>query len=184
MQSIVTDLVDPDVSKAIQFAIECHKDIKRKYSGLPYVVHPIRVALMVAQYPGATKAMVMAALLHDVVEDCGVTNRQLGEMFGHPISDMVWRLTNNRKVDSTWDRRSRKQANIDRLAKEPHNVQVIKLFDRLDNVSDLASIPDRNFARVYAEETRLLIQAIGHANPDVAEQILVLCDSIQGGSAS
>ena len=61
------------------FAIEAHGDQRRKYTGEPYVVHPIQVADILEKEVEATTEMLAAAILHDVVEDTPVTLRDIKE---------------------------------------------------------------------------------------------------------
>ena len=67
----VTIVMSEFVHKAYQFAKKSHEGQKRKYSGEPYINHPVEVMQIVSTVPH-TEEMLAAALLHDVVEDCGV----------------------------------------------------------------------------------------------------------------
>ena len=72
------------IIKAAQFARKAHGGQKRKFSNEPYIHHPARVAARAMLLPETTEALVCAAWLHDVVEDCGVSLQTLTEVFGPP----------------------------------------------------------------------------------------------------
>ncbi|MEP6791451.1 MAG: HD domain-containing protein, partial [Ramlibacter sp.] len=89
------DYVDPadieQIRKAYRFADEAHLGQIRA-SGEPYITHPIAVAAQCAEWKLDAQAL-MAALLHDAIEDCGVTKPELIERFGAPVADLVDGLT-------------------------------------------------------------------------------------------
>src|SRR4051794_24416726 len=74
--------------KAIQFAIECHHGQYRKGSSAPYISHPMAVASLVMDY-GGNEDQVAAALLHDVIEDCGVSETEIDARFGNMVARIV-----------------------------------------------------------------------------------------------
>ena len=79
------------VRRAYRFADEAHLGQLRN-SGEPYITHPIAVAAQCAEWKLDAQAL-MAALLHDAIEDCGVTNPELIERFGAPVAELVDGLT-------------------------------------------------------------------------------------------
>ena len=78
--------------RAIQFATEAHGDQARKYCGSPYITHPIAVAKIVESVEH-TEEMVVAAILHDVVEDTPVTIDEIETEFGPVVAELVHFLT-------------------------------------------------------------------------------------------
>ena len=76
-----------DVRKAYRFADEAHLGQMRK-SGAPYITHPIAVAGLCADWKLDAQA-IMAALMHDVLEDCGITKIEMAERFGMGVADLV-----------------------------------------------------------------------------------------------
>lgn len=91
LDNILFYSTSPLVRKAINVCIDSHAGQFRK-SGIPYAVHPICVACIIAYY-GAKEAMICAALLHDVIEDTAYTMSELEEEFGHDIASLVDALT-------------------------------------------------------------------------------------------
>ena len=75
------------VRRAYKFADEAHLGVTRR-SGEPYITHPIAVALQCTEWKLDSQAL-MAALLHDVMEDCGVTKTDLLEKFGPTVAELV-----------------------------------------------------------------------------------------------
>ena len=160
------------ILKAAQFAREAHKNQRRKYSGRPYIEHPGRVAARVAIHPCATETMVIAAWLHDVVEDTGVELTEISDLFGAEVAALVGELTNPSKGSSA-PRRERKAQDRDQLAQASREAKIIKLLDRIDNLNELAGAPSE-FASTYSEESRLLAEAIGDADYNLKQELLAM----------
>jgi (p)ppGpp synthase/HD superfamily hydrolase len=149
------------VEKARVFATAAHAAVgqKRKYSGEDYIVHPLHVATVVAE-AGGTEVQICAALLHDVLEDTQVTEQTLRVEFGNEVTDLVVWLTNVSKTTCpTANRKTRKAADRDALAKAPAEAQTIKLADLISNtVSIVAEDPD--FAKTYIPEKKELLEVL------------------------
>lgn len=155
--------------QATTLATVAHSKQVRKYNGEPYVLHPLRVAVMVCSTPDWTEDMFIAAILHDVVEDTPVTLEEIRQQFGENVARIVDGLTN--KIPKSVPRAERKKLEAERLSRESHDVQVVKLCDRLDNVSELDTIGDEQFTRTYAEETKHLVDLIGSSSEELAKEI-------------
>ena len=98
------------IKRAAEFAAKAHEGVVRKGSHLPYIVHPIEVAMMVSVMTDDVE-VIAAAYLHDVIEDANVTYEKLEEVFGRRVADLV--QTESEDKSRTW--KERKQATIDRL---------------------------------------------------------------------
>ena len=96
---------------AASFAAKKHKDQKRKGSdGEPYINHPIEVANLLTNVGGVNDPdMIIAALLHDTVEDCGVSFEEIEEKFGTVVADYVRELTDDKSLPKA----ERKQLQIE-----------------------------------------------------------------------
>ena len=148
------------VRKAQVYAMAAHAAVgqKRKYTGEPYIVHPAEVANIVASVPGATPDMVAAAWLHDVIEDTGCTFTDVHMAFGIDIAVMVnWLTDVSRPEDG--NRARRKAIDREHTAQAPAEVQTIKLADLISNSRSIMQ-HDPEFARVYLEEKRLLLEVL------------------------
>jgi guanosine-3',5'-bis(diphosphate) 3'-pyrophosphohydrolase len=148
------------VEKARVFAMAAHASVKqlRKYTNEPYWVHPQEVAKMVSELPNASKAMVAAAHLHDVVEDTGVTIEIIESEFGEEVATMVRWLTDVSKPEDG-PRWYRKKLDREHTAQAPAEVQSIKLADLISNSRSIMTY-DPKFAKVYLEEKRMLLEVL------------------------
>lgn len=158
----------PKIKEAIQCASNYHQGQLRK-SGIPYIVHPICVACIVAFY-GGDETMICAALLHDAVEDTHCTIEDVGQNFGWEIAHLVDALTkiveireeelgkisNEKLVASALSFRKMLLASIKDI-----RAFVIKICDRLHNMLTLDVLPQHKQVRI-AEETLLVYAPIAH----------------------
>jgi len=149
------------INKALQFASSAHSGQVRKYSGEPYINHPIAVAKIVGSIPHDTN-MIAAALLHDVVEDCGVSLRQIEQQFGTDIATLVENLTDVSKPEDG-NRSVRKAIDRAHLANASSRAASIKLADTIHNSEDIIK-NDPKFAKVYMVEKKLLLNVISHGD--------------------
>lgn len=152
------------VERAKVFATAAHAAVgqTRKYTGEPYVVHPMEVASLVESV-GGTEAMVAAALLHDVLEDTGVTVDVLEEQFGSEVADLVLWLTDVSKPGDG-NRSTRKALDRQHSAAAPAAAQTVKVADLISNSRSIVA-HDPGFAKVYLEEKRLLLEVLTRADP-------------------
>jgi len=141
----------------LKFATKAHGDQKRKYTGDPYIVHPIAVANIVKTVPH-TDEMIAAALLHDVVEDTPVTLQEIKDTFGSKVAELVDWLTDVSKPEDG-NRKTRKAIDRDRLAKAPADAQTIKLADLINNTESIVA-NDPSFAKVYLLEKKDLLKVL------------------------
>lgn len=158
-----------DVQKALDLSIKAHIGQTRK-SGEPYVVHPILVATITAYYSN-DEHMVIAALLHDVVEDTPTTLEDINEQFGKDVAHIVDGLTkiteirehelapfgdDSKLLISALTFRKMLIASIDDV-----RVMVVKLCDRLHNMLTLEALPLEKRKRI-SEETLVVYAPIAH----------------------
>ena len=149
------------VRQAYRFADQAHLGQMRK-NGEPYITHPIAVAQLCAEWKLDAQAL-CAALLHDVLEDCGVSKPELTERFGAAVADLVDGLTKLDKL--AFDSREQGQAESFRkmLLAMARDVRVIliKLADRLHNMRTMGDMPRHKWARI-ARETLDIYAPIAH----------------------
>jgi len=132
---------------AISFAALAHADQRRKYSGEPYICHPIEVMQTVRSVTH-TEEMLIAAVLHDVIEDTPVTELEIGRRFGDDVLRLVVELT---EPVIEGNRATRKAAEVERLASISGAAQTIKYADLISNTVSIVRY-DRGFAKVYLQE--------------------------------
>lgn len=153
--------------KAMMFAREVHKDQVRKYTGNPYVDHLAEV-VGIAMSVGWCAPLIhpdkfmSVCWLHDCIEDHGVTYRQLLKDFGLDVAHGVLLLSDLEEGN----RAERKAASRERLSKAPGWIQTIKCADLISNTSSIVK-HDPDFAKVYLEEKRLLLEVLTEANHDL-----------------
>ncbi|MDB5879427.1 MAG: bifunctional (p)ppGpp synthetase/guanosine-3,5-bis(diphosphate) 3-pyrophosphohydrolase [Variovorax sp.] len=142
-----TDLV----RRAYRFADEAHLGQLRN-SGEPYITHPIAVAAQCAEWKLDAQAL-MAALLHDAIEDCGVTKSELIERFGAPVAELVDGLTKLDKLQFNTREENQAESFRKMLLAMARDVRVIlvKLADRTHNMRTLADAPREKWARISGE---------------------------------
>ena len=149
------------VRKAYRFADEAHLGQLRN-SGEPYITHPIAVALQCAHWKLDAQAL-MAALLHDAIEDCGVTKPELIERFGAPVADLVDGLTKLEKLEFNTREENQAESFRKMLLAMARDVRVIliKLADRTHNMRTLGDVPRSKWARI-SRETLDIYAPIAH----------------------
>jgi (p)ppGpp synthase/HD superfamily hydrolase len=130
------------IDTAIDWARTYHGEQVRA-SGEPYYSHPLAVAGMVAEYLPKTDVIV-TSILHDIVEDTEVTVEMVADTFGGRIAQMVDRLTRDRP-DGT--KLSVEEILINANEAGDFEVIVIKLFDRIHNLSTLKAKPEAKIAK-------------------------------------
>ena len=149
------------VRDAYRFADEAHLGQFRA-SGEPYITHPIAVAGLCAEWKLDAQA-IMAALMHDAMEDCGITKIQLIERFGAPVADLVDGLTKLDKLQFSTREESQAESFRKMLLAMARDVRVIliKLADRLHNMRTMAAMVAEKRSRI-ASETLDIYAPIAH----------------------
>jgi GTP diphosphokinase / guanosine-3',5'-bis(diphosphate) 3'-diphosphatase len=150
-----------NVRKAYRFADEAHLGQIRN-SGEPYITHPIAVAQQCAEWKLDAQAL-MAALLHDAIEDCGVTKPELIERFGAPVAELVDGLTKLEKLEFNTREENQAESFRKMLLAMARDVRVIliKLADRTHNMRTLGNAPRSKWARI-SRETLDIYAPIAH----------------------
>jgi len=142
--------------EALAFAKKAHEGQVRKYTGEPYVTHCIAVSEAVAAHVDDEDAIV-AALLHDTVEDTDVTLEEIVEKFGERVAEYVWYLT--KPPVFVGNRAVRKMHDRNRLKLAPEIVRFIKVMDVWHNYSTIREY-DPKFYETFREEVRDLFYVI------------------------
>ncbi len=143
---------------AYRFATKAHGNQLRKYTGEPYIHHPIEVAKLVASVTNDCQ-MIAAAFLHDVLEDTDLTFDELRDVgFGFPIAALVLELTDISKAEDG-NRKIRKRIDLEHLASASINAKTIKLADLIHNSKSILEY-DSKFAKVYMREKADLLDVL------------------------
>lgn len=149
------------VERAYAFAAEAHRE-HRRLSGDPYITHPFAVANILADLEQDPKT-IAAALLHDVIEDAGVSREQLAELFGDEVAKLVAGVTKLSQL-SFVSREERQAENFRKMfvaMGEDFRIIIIKLADRLHNMRTLQHLPPTKQSET-ALETREIFAPLAH----------------------
>lgn len=133
---------------AINFATIKHTNQKRKYTGEPYVSHCISVAKILVD-SGCEEPCIIAAILHDTIEDTQTTYEELENNFGTVIAQLVRELTD--PPLSAGNRATRKQITRERLRSASWYAKTIKYADLIHNIESITE-HDHKFARTFLDE--------------------------------
>ena len=131
------------IKKAYEFANLAHGD-QRRVSGVPFILHPTSVACILAEMGMDTDSLV-AALLHDTVEDTKVTLKEVEEAFGEEVARLVDGLTKISKIQYT-DREEQQAENVRKMLMAMSNdirVIIVKLADRLHNMRTIECVKEQ-----------------------------------------
>lgn len=136
-----------DLTNAFEFMAEVHAGQFRKEPGpsgvvLPYAPHPSEVLKQLWFWGTIDYSMAVAALLHDVVEDCGVLPAEIEEEFGVEVVDLVVELTHDKEKET-------KEEYLTGFKRKSHRALIIKLADRFCNVKDF-NLTNPDYAHKYA----------------------------------
>ena len=163
------------LEKVYQFAKNAHGSQRRKFVDEEYINHPVRVMETCQQY---TKSIPVsaAALLHDVLEDTAVTAEELSDFLKTVMPNaealktmlLVKDLTDiyTHAAYPDWNRRVRKNKEVDRLSKAHPDAQTIKYADIIDNAESIAGSGD-DFASKFLFECRNLLKKMTAGNADL-----------------
>ena len=144
------------IQKAFDFANEAHKGVRRR-SGEPYILHPIAVAKIVVSNIGLGYKSIVAALLHDVVEDTEYTVEDLSNLFGEKVATIVEGLTKIKTVLDNEDKAEKKSMQAENFKRilltlnDDVRVVLIKLADRLHNCRTIEFMPEHKRDKILSE---------------------------------
>ena len=148
------------ILKAAHFSAQKHSTQRRKDEDeSPYINHPISVALAIAQIGGVDDPEILAAaLLHDTLEDTETTPEELEAEFGKKVCDYVLDVTD----DKTLPKHERKRRQIEHAKKISKGAALIKLGDKISNVTDVTNNPpadwDINRRKQYLDWAEKVIE--------------------------
>ena len=144
------------IQKAFEFANEAHKGVRRR-SGEPYILHPIAVAKIVVSNIGLGYKSIVAALLHDVVEDTDYTVDDIRSLFGDKVATLVEGLTKIKTVLDNEEKAQQKSMQAENFKRilltlnDDVRVVLIKLADRLHNCRTIEYMPEHKRDKILSE---------------------------------
>jgi guanosine-3',5'-bis(diphosphate) 3'-pyrophosphohydrolase len=131
------------VLRALAFAADKHRFQKRKdTAGTPYINHPINVALTLMEIGGETNEdLLVAAILHDTIEDTQTIPEEIEQQFGQTVLDIVLEVTD----DKSLPKEERKKLQVLNASKKSEQARKLKLADKICNVTDIIHHPPGNW---------------------------------------
>ncbi len=124
--------------QALSFAAYKHRHQRRKDNSTPYINHPIAVANILLNEAGVTdETVLIAALLHDTVEDTETTFEEIERQFGKAVREIVAEVTDDKSLLKA----VRKQQQIDHAAGLSDRAKLVKLADKTANLRDVVASP-------------------------------------------
>lgn len=120
-------------AKAVAFAAYAHDGQNRKGTALPYIVHPMEAAAIAATMTNDPEVLA-AAVLHDVIEDCGVSENEIRVRFGRRVAQLVRAESEEKEADAQASWQKRKLRTVNRLLAAPRDVMILALSDKLSNL--------------------------------------------------
>lgn len=132
------------VLKAAQFAAHKHKDQRRKDAAAsPYINHPLALANILREEGEVEDAVVIvAALLHDTIEDTETDYDELRGQFGDEVAEIVAEVTDTKWLKKT----SRKRLQISKAARASNGAKLVKLADKISNLRDIIASPPSDWS--------------------------------------
>jgi (p)ppGpp synthase/HD superfamily hydrolase len=155
------------VLAAARFAAEKHASQKRKgAAGIPYVNHLLEVADLIASHTdGSDTNLLVAALLHDVVEDTPVKMDEVEERFGADVAGLVAEVTDDKSLPKA----TRKALQVATAPRKSPRAQLIKLADKISNLRSILSSPPEDWTferkRQYFDWARQVIDGLTQPEP-------------------
>lgn len=173
--------------RAACFAAQRHRQQRRKdVAATPYVNHPLEVALILAQAGVEDVDVLVAALLHDTIEDTETNAHEITQRFGERVSGFVLEVTDDKRLPKA----ERKRRQVESAPGKSDGAKMIKLADKIANLRDLSKSPPRWTAdrmgayRLWAHE---VVSGCRGVNRQLDEWAAELCGPsatplTQGGS--
>jgi GTP diphosphokinase / guanosine-3',5'-bis(diphosphate) 3'-diphosphatase len=153
---------------AATFAAERHRDQRRKgKNASPYINHPLALAHLLAERGERDPTLLMAALLHDTVEDTATTFLDLERAFGAEVAAVVREVTD----DKTLPKAERKRLQIEHAAKLSRHAQLVKLADKICNLEDILVSPPADWTvqrkREYFDWAKAVVDPMRGVHPQL-----------------
>ena len=153
------------VLRAAMFAAEKHRTQRRKDIDTPFINHPLQLAYILVQADIEDPVVLAAALLHDTIEDTNTTHDEIEIVFGHEVANIVSECTDDKSLGKL----ERKQAQIDHAGKISHKAKLVKLADKIANVSDIEGAPPAGWSlerkREYFDWAKAVVDQIRGTHP-------------------
>lgn len=159
------------IFEALLFAAEKHKNQRRKdVDASPYINHPIAVVYYLYRYGRVFDSDVLvAAILHDTIEDANTSPEEVYELFGERTMQLVLELTENKSFPSD----VRKKLQVEKAKGMSEGAQAIRIADKISNITDLIQSPPSGWSqerkREYLKWTKKVVDQLRGINPGLED---------------
>jgi guanosine-3',5'-bis(diphosphate) 3'-pyrophosphohydrolase len=159
------------ILRAAEFAAHKHRDQRRKGRlERPYIGHCLEVAALLANVGRvADDNILVAALLHDTVEDTATTRDEIGAAFGLTVADLVMEVTD----DKSLPKQQRKDLQVQHAPTYSPGAKLIKIADKISNVREIGEDPPKKWKkkrrREYFDWAEEVVDGMGDINPELEE---------------
>lgn len=157
---------DNSYKKALDYAIRKHKGQFREMTETPYIIHPIRVSLILKKFGYyENKSLIIAALLHDVIEDTKTDISEIETLFGSKVAKIVDEVSRPKgMIKEDW---------LEKFTTFSKKSQILKMADRIDNLLDIErnSFPKVRKERYY-KQTEIVIRNCGTSDIKLASILI------------
>ncbi len=166
--------------RALSFAARAHRDQKLLGTEYPYLYHITLVGMEVIAALNMEgdrdgDLAIQCALLHDVLEDTDITPEQLRREFGSDVSEGVEALTKNRSLS----RSKRIEDSLQRIVRQPKEVWMVKMADRITNLQQPPAHWDKEKIREYREEALLIYENLREGSLLLADRLKLMIDNYE-----
>ena len=157
--------------EAASFAAVRHTGHHRKGNNQePYINHPLDVANLLANVGGVDDVDVLiAAILHDTVEDVGVTREEIAERFGERVAGIVMEVTDDKSLPKA----ERKRQQVEHAPRLSPEAKLVKLGDKISNIKDVTNKPPKDWdiqrRREYIDWGESVVAGLREINPDLED---------------
>jgi guanosine-3',5'-bis(diphosphate) 3'-pyrophosphohydrolase len=163
-------LIDDSINqilRAAAFAAHKHRDQRRKdEAASPYINHPITLANILSNEGGISDPVVLvAALLHDTIEDTETTRHELEQHFGADVAAIVSEVTDDKSLPKA----DRKSLQVEHAPHISHRAKLVKLADKIANLRDVHASPPVDWSlerrREYFDWAKQVVEGLGNISP-------------------
>ena len=164
------DIAQGRVAKAWLFGARAHKEQKYPIKELPYLTHIGSVVLEVIGVLDTIKNPTLAlccAILHDTIEDTFVTFEDIQKEFGNEVAQGVAALSKNKNLP----KEKQMQDSLERIKQQPKEVWIVKMADRVANLSKPPASWSQEKRKNYQQEAKMILEHLGSANEKLAKRL-------------